>query len=73
MSYLSLFWGRNFIITYSLRATNNSYVCFVQYACVLKLKIMSIVNVGIIVILLDAACGKKESVHKVHYLLPALL
>ena len=28
---------------------------------------------GITVILIDAACGKKESVHTVHYLLPALL
>jgi hypothetical protein len=48
-----------------------------QYAFVLKLKIVSAVGVikilGIIVILLDAACGKKESALKVHYLLPALL
>jgi RsiW-degrading membrane proteinase PrsW (M82 family) len=48
-----------------------------QYACVLKLKIMSAVGVntilGITVVLLDVACEKKESVHTVHYLLPALL
>jgi hypothetical protein len=48
-----------------------------QYACVIKLKIMSGVSVikilVFIVILLDAACGKKQSVDKVHYLFPALL
>jgi hypothetical protein len=44
---------------------------------VFKLKIISAVGVikilGFIVMLLDAACGKKEIVDKVHYLLPPLL
>lgn len=52
-------------------------MCCIQYACVLKLKIMSVVCVikilGVIVVLYDDAGGKRQNVRTALTLFPALL